>query len=84
MINTYSQEWKRMLGDRIRVSCNKKRYDVHKLSYLTGITTNCLLGYLGGMTVPKVSNLIKIAEKLEVSIDWLLGHEVNKGGKRCA
>ena len=35
-----------------------------------------------GMTEPRIENLIKLADLLEVSLDWLFGREQMKVKKR--
>lgn len=47
-----------------------------------GIAPHTLRDYLAGKYVPKTSTATKLANALDVSLDWLLGREANAGAER--
>lgn len=60
-----------------------KQISAYKLAKETGISQGLMNEYKNGVKLPTVQNLLKIADYLDCSVDYLLGRtdivEVNKG-----
>lgn len=62
-------------GERLIEICNEKHISRYKLQQLTDIPESVMRYWVRGKTKPSIVNIIKIAEKLNVSVDYLLGRE---------
>ena len=58
---------------RLNQTLQKQNITQRQLSELTGITEQSISRYANGSRTPKTPELIKIADALDVSIDYLLG-----------
>lgn len=60
----------------------KKNISSYRVAKGTGIDPGTMIQYKNGNRVPTIENLIKIADYLDVSIDYLVGRtdkpEINK------
>lgn len=63
--------------DRLKISMQRRGMKASDLSRKTGINQPMLHYYLTGQFIPKHDRLAKIAEALDVSVDWLIGGEEN-------
>lgn len=63
-------------GERISAICAEKGISRYKLQKLTHISESVMRYWVRGKTAPSVLNAVLIAEKLGVSLDYLLGREV--------
>jgi transcriptional regulator with XRE-family HTH domain len=70
------------MGDRIRGVRARKRITQAGLAHMVGISAAAMNAIEGGDVDPRVSRVQKIAEALDVSIDYLVGHKVKQ--KRAA
>jgi len=70
------------MGDRIRGVRARKRITQAGLAHMVGISPTAMNAIEGGDVDPRVSRVQKIAEALDVSIDYLVGHKVKQ--KRAA
>jgi len=70
------------MGDRIRGVRARKRITQAGLAQMVGISPTAMNAIEGGDVDPRVSRVQKIAEALDVSIDYLVGHKVKQ--KRAA
>lgn len=60
---------------RLKQLRQKKGLTQQKLAEILGIKRNTYSDWENGKTEPGFENLIKLADLLEVSIDWLFGRE---------
>lgn len=58
---------------RLRELRKENKLSIEKLSELCDLSKNCIGFYERGITIPRIDNLIKIAEVLNVSTDYLIG-----------
>lgn len=65
------------LGERIRKSREKMKLTQEGLAERIGITNAAISNYETGKKPPGLETLVRIAEELRVSIDWLLGYDCN-------
>ncbi len=63
------------LGERIRKSREKMKLTQEELAECIGITNAAISNYETGKKPPSLETLVRIAEELRVSIDWLLGYD---------
>ncbi|WPP49614.1 helix-turn-helix domain-containing protein [Catalinimonas niigatensis] len=63
------------LGKRIRYARKKSGMSQEKLAQTLGITTGGVGNYETGKSKPSIDILIKLSDKLNVTVDWLI-----KGG----
>lgn len=63
----------------------EKKISSYRVAKETGIDPGTMVQYKNGNRVPSIENLIKIADYLDVSIDYLVGRtdnpEINKNHK---
>lgn len=52
-----------------------------QLARMTGLSRSSIYGYIDGTIQPKAYVIIRIAQALNVSADWLLGLEKNTSDK---
>ncbi|MCH5147038.1 MAG: helix-turn-helix transcriptional regulator [Clostridiales bacterium] len=62
-------------GERFVEVCKEKQISRYKLQQLTEIPESVMRYWVRGKTKPSIVNIVKIAEKLKVSVDYLLGRE---------
>ena len=71
-----------MFTDRFIEIIQEKQLTPYRIAKETGISQGLMGEYKRGLKVPTVDNLVKIANYLDCSIDYLLGRtdnpEVNK------
>lgn len=60
---------------RLKQLRQKKGLTQQKLAEILGIKRNTYSDWENGKTEPSFENLIKLADLLEVSLDWLFGRE---------
>lgn len=60
---------------RLKQLRQKKGLTQQKLAEILGIKRNTYSDWENGKTEPGFENLIKLADLLEVSLDWLFGRE---------
>lgn len=63
--------------ERLQKIINKKDITQRELAKLTGVTEVTISRYLSGERKPRIEIISKIAEVLNVSIDYLLGNSDN-------
>ena len=61
------------VGERLKTTLRKRRLTQSQLSDATGITQAVISHYIKGTRMPTLRNLVKIADVLNVSTDYLLG-----------
>jgi transcriptional regulator with XRE-family HTH domain len=66
------------MGDRIRSARVLKRINQAELARMIGITPNAMNAIETDSVDPRVSRILRIAQVLEVSTDYLLGHRVKR------
>lgn len=59
----------KMLWSRIQSQLDQKEMSIYRLSKITGIPENTLYGYKNNGVEPSFSNMVKIADALNVSLD---------------
>lgn len=64
-----------VLYERIKALCEAKGYSIRELEFLADIS----YGSIGHWrtSVPRIDNVIAVADVLEVSVDYLIGGTVN-------
>ncbi len=62
-------------GERLLKICREKGMSRYRLQKLTDISESVMRYWVQGKTSPSLLNVVLIAEKLEVSVDYLLGRE---------
>ena len=60
---------------RLKQLRQKKGLTQQKLAEILGIKRNTYSDWENGKTEPSFENLIKLADLLEVSLDWLFGRD---------
>ena len=65
-----------MIGKRVRELRIEKGFSQQELGSAIGVTKVSMCGYENGTRIPSLENLVKIAEALETTTDYLLGREV--------
>ena len=60
-------------GERIRLVMHEKRKTQRALAQESGITEAYLCRVMKGMNDPTVKKAVRIAQALNVSLDWLCG-----------
>lgn len=66
-----------MFTKRFNEILNKKQVTAYKVAKETGISQGLVNEYKNGVKLPTIPNLIKIADYLGCSIDYLLGRTDN-------
>lgn len=62
-------------GERLVEICEEKQISRYQLQKVTEIPESVMRYWVRGKTKPSIMNIVKIAEKLEISVDYLLGRE---------
>lgn len=71
-----------IFSERMKEAMKKNnRMTQMELSKITGITNVSISRYINGQRVPKITEIIKIANALDVSCDFLLGIDDDFNGK---
>lgn len=71
-----------IFSERMKEAMKKNnRMTQMELSEITGITNVSISRYVNGQRVPKITEIIKIANALDVSCDFLLGIDDDFNGK---
>lgn len=65
------------IGDRISDKLSELKMSQKELSQITGLSTNAISQYVRNLRVPDTSSIYKIAQALNVSIEWLLVGNAN-------
>ena len=65
-----------MVGKRLKELRMQKGLSQQRLGDMVGVTKVSICGYENGTRVPTIDNLIKLADCLDTTIDYLLGREV--------
>ena len=65
-----------MVGKRLKEIRMQKGLSQQKLGDMIGVTKVSICGYENGTRVPTIDNLVKLADSLDTTIDYLLGREV--------
>lgn len=65
-----------MIGKRVRELRMEKGLSQQELGIIIGVTKVSVCGYENGTRLPNLEKLIKLAEALETTTDYLLGREV--------
>ena len=68
--------------ERLKELRKKKGLKQQEIAELLGVKRNTYSDWENGKTEPSFENLIKLADLLEVSLDWLFGREQMKVKKR--
>ena len=69
-----------IFGIRVKQTRLEKNWTLSDLSLRSGVAVSTLSGIENGKTDPQLSTLKKLAEVLEVNVDWLIGVGVNPHG----
>ena len=64
-----------IFSERIKRLRKNKGLKQQELAEILGIKRNTYSDWENGKTEPSFENLIKLADLLEVSLDWLFGRE---------
>ncbi len=62
-------------SERLPILCKECKASRYKISKITGIAESSLRYWAQGKTKPSLLNIVRIADKLEVSVDFVLGRE---------
>ena len=66
------------MGDRIRSARALKRLTQGELARMVGISANAMNAIEADTADPKASRILRIAQVLEVSTDYLFAHKVKR------
>lgn len=73
-----------MVADRIKYTAKQKKCSVGALLSDCGLSKNTLSSMRSGGFLPRIETIVRIADYLDCSVDYLLGRtdvpEVNRGG----
>lgn len=72
-----------MFKDRFMQTIQTKQITAYKVAKDTGISQGLMNEYKNGIKLPTVQNLVKIADYLNVSVDYLLGTSEEIGAKKA-
>jgi len=72
------------MGDRIRGVRARQRITQAGLAHRVGISPTAMNAIEGDEVDPRASRVLKIAEALGVSTDYLLGHTIKRPPRRAA
>lgn len=62
-----------MFGDRLKELREEKEMTQEELGKLLNVSRQTISGYEAGAIEPSISNLIKLADIFNISLDYLLG-----------
>lgn len=71
-----------IFGDNIKRLRKNKGLKQQEIAELLGVKQNTYSDWENGKTDPSFENLVKLADLLDVSLDWLFGREQMKFKKR--
>ena len=71
-----------MFTERFRKMLQTRKITAYRIAKETGISQGLMAEYHRGEKVPAVNNLIKIADYLDCSVDYLLGRTDNSDVNR--
>lgn len=61
-----------MFAKNLRVAMEERRITLTELAGITGISKSGISQYLSGKVTPKSDFLVKLADALDVTVEWLL------------
>lgn len=64
-----------IFGDNIKRLRKNKGLKQQEIAELLGVKRNTYSDWENGKTEPSFENLVKLADLLDVSLDWLFGRE---------
>lgn len=64
-----------IFGDNIKRLRKNKGLKQQELAEILGIKRNSYSDWENGKTEPRFENLVKLADLLDVSLDWLFGRD---------
>jgi transcriptional regulator with XRE-family HTH domain len=70
------------MGDRIRGVRARKRINQAELARMIGISANAMNAIEADEVDPRLSRIVRIAQVLDVSMDYLVGHRVQRKTRR--
>ena len=65
-----------MIGKRLKELRMEKGLSQEELGYAIGVTKVSICGYENGTRIPNLEKLVRLAERLETTTDYLLGREI--------
>lgn len=65
------------LGFKIRHLRERRGYTREVLSEMTNVSSRMVYNWEGGLSIPTIKRLVKIAQLFDVSIDYLLSKDAN-------
>jgi hypothetical protein len=65
----------KVFSERLKELRKKRGYTQSELAKYMNMRQGSYTKWETGMTEPRIENLIKLADLLEVSLDWLFGRE---------
>ena len=71
-----------MFSKRFMDVLQAKNLTVYRVAKSTGISQGLMVEYSHGQKIPGVNNLVKIADYLDCSVDYLLGRTDNPAVNR--
>lgn len=71
---------KKVFSERLKQAREKKGLSLKALRDSVGVSQSAMSHYANGTTLPTLDIAMKIAQELEVSVDWLCGNEDENGG----
>ena len=63
-------------GERLLEICKERNLSRYKLQQMTDIPESVIRYWVRGITHPSIANILKIADALECTVDYLLGREI--------
>lgn len=66
-----------MVGKRLKEIRMQRGLSQQRLGDMIGVTKVSICGYENGTRVPTIDNLVKLADSLNTTIDYLLGRDVS-------
>ena len=73
MVSFDFRKYQSVFAERFNALISARGMTPKDFSVETGIPDATVYRYLNSSRIPKIDNIIKIAEYFDVSIDWLLG-----------
>jgi bacteriophage CI repressor helix-turn-helix domain len=74
-LKQYKESKMKIFGTRLREVRKSKKITQIELANMLGISQKSYSHWENNKTFPSFENLIKLADLLEVSLDWLFGRE---------
>lgn len=66
---------KNIFGERLELICAQRGYTKRELAELLGTYPPCISRYITGQRTPDTNTIVRMADVLGVSIDWLFGRD---------